>query len=142
MGFDILPMTKEMLRSNPEQFLEVDRVIGRDFWVIDNFLVELPKKWELSSVALDNGFLVGFLVASEKNASIHIHRLAVGSLWQSKGVGEALVRALLEKVHDAHIPITLNVDTHNSRAVSFYVRMGFSAVQQGIDKIEMKRLSL
>ncbi|HRJ30850.1 MAG TPA: GNAT family N-acetyltransferase [Cyclobacteriaceae bacterium] len=134
-------MSKEMLQNNIGQFLEVDRVIGRDFWAIDNFLIELPRKWQLSFVAFDDDLLVGFLVASEKNASIHIHRLAVRREWQSKGIGEALVRGLIECMRHERLPITLKVDTLNSRAVSFYARLGFSVVQKENDRIEMKRLS-
>ncbi|MBL7849455.1 MAG: GNAT family N-acetyltransferase [Cyclobacteriaceae bacterium] len=140
MSLSILPMTKEFLRSNIEEFLKVDEVIGRDFWIIDNFLVELPEKWELSFMALNGGLLVGFLIASRKITSIHIHRLAVRSQWQSKGIGETLIRRLFEETRYAHLPITLKVDTHNARAVSFYIRLGFSVVHQDNDRTEMKRL--
>jgi predicted GNAT family N-acyltransferase len=69
-----------------------------------------------------------------------IGRMAVRKAWRGKGVGAALMRALLGAARDAGMTaITLHAQTH---AAGFYRRFGFSArggefEEAGIAHVEM-----
>jgi predicted GNAT family N-acyltransferase len=69
-----------------------------------------------------------------------IGRMAVRRAWRGKGVGAALMRALLdEALHSGMTRLVLHAQTH---AAGFYRRFGFSArggefVEAGIPHLEM-----
>ena len=70
----------------------------------------------------------------------HIGRMAVLARWRGRGVGSALLDALLERAKARRMPsVRLNAQTH---AAGFYRRFGFAAdgaefVEAGIPHVEM-----
>jgi ribosomal protein S18 acetylase RimI-like enzyme len=120
-------LTKEKLKEQLAVLLAVDAATPGQHWTAENFLYDLPDKWELSFFSTSDGQEVsGFVIASSKNETIHIHRLAVGGNFQVRGIGKQLVevvksRALNRKVRS----ITLKVATQNASAILFYHKLGF-----------------
>lgn len=83
-------LTKARLRDNLPKFFEIEREIIEEqgegtiisAWDEAAFLSDLPEKWELSRVALDDGDPVGFLIVSVKQAAdgvqcVHSHRIEI-----------------------------------------------------------------
>jgi len=70
----------------------------------------------------------------------HIGRMAVLARWRGRGVGSALLDALLERAKARRMPsVRLNAQTH---AAGFYRRFGFAVdgvefVEAGIPHVEM-----
>ncbi len=104
--------------------------LGRDLawenWTIENLLIDLPSKWELSFVAVSSAGPVGYGVASRKPDAVHLHHLIVGPAWRGSGVGRELLRrvtagALAVGARD----VSLKVHRDNVRAIAFYERLGF-----------------
>lgn len=91
-------------------------------WQLRHFAQVLPGKHELSAAAVAGGSAVGFLVASRKPASVHVHRLAVDPDRWGTGIASTLLARLLAQ--SDHV-VTLNCDPQNQRALAFYVRAGF-----------------
>ncbi|MBZ5647584.1 MAG: GNAT family N-acetyltransferase [Acidobacteriia bacterium] len=104
---------------------------SHESWGESQFLLELPEKWELSRVVLDENAVCGFLIASRKGDLMHIHRFAVAEAQRSSGLGRRLLDELAGGGNERHAAgITLSVAAGNDRAVSFYERAAFSVVEQ------------
>jgi ribosomal protein S18 acetylase RimI-like enzyme len=134
----IQPISRRFLESSLNIFIQIDRVIKTDNWVAENFLSELPQKWDLSLAALLDDAIIGFLIASRKKESLHIHRLAVKHEYQSKGVGKMLLLELLTLGEKYAMPTTLKVDCSNEGAINFYKRLGFNVQSRNGNNFEMR----
>ena len=138
---EIADLKKGFLIERMSGFLEIDKVIQQELWNESNFLSDLPNKWDLSLIAMFNKKLIGYLIASRKEFSVHIHRLAIAQKFQSDGVGRAMVLRLTEKVESFKLPIMLKVHQENIRAVKFYQKLGFKNVGKSRTNIEMQYLT-
>ncbi|WP_440954688.1 GNAT family N-acetyltransferase [Methanosarcina sp. Mfa9] len=122
-------LEKEMVLKNLDDLIKIDREIPDDPWKIDNFLIDLDRKWEFSLVALENSHIIGFLICSLKNNQIHIHRIAVLAEYQNKKVGSALISSLFDECYEHNIKrITLKVKNVNSGGHKFYKKYGFKII--------------
>ena len=93
----IKPLTKEKLKELLPAFLDIDAGTLGEQWIDENFLYDLPDKWQLSFFSSnDTHDVMGFIIASSKTEAIHIHRLAVDRHFQSKGIGQQLVEMVKE----------------------------------------------
>lgn len=119
----------EHIQQHLNQLKEIAADIPKEAWDISEYLFELPEKWHYSVIAFDEKHQVaGFIIASKKDASVHIHKYAVHPHYRSQNLGRYLLAILEKKVRQSfHLPvITLYVDKSNERAISFYVREGFT----------------
>lgn len=71
-------------------------------------------------VYINHGNVVGY-VSWEQNSQ-HIHELGVCESHQRRGIGSALLAAVIEQLPT---PITLHVDKNRSYLINFYNRAGF-----------------
>ena len=98
-------------------------------WQETNFLRPLPQKWNLSHIAwaLERD-PVGFWIVSKKSTDlVHTHRVAVHPRWQGHGVGQRLLKSVLQASQEINArQLTLMVIAGNRPAISFYERLGFS----------------
>ncbi len=136
----ISDLKKNFLSERIDAFIEIDKVIGHELWGQENFLSEMPDKWDLSLVALFNDELIGYLIASRKELSIHIHRLAIDQQFQSAGVGKSMVSKLVTKAKLWKLPISLKVHYENLHAIAFYQKIGFKVVGKSNSNLEMQFL--
>jgi GNAT superfamily N-acetyltransferase len=83
-------------------------------------------KGELVMVARIDGVPVGFISIWMKDH--FIHHLYVDNDYQSKNIGTELLKAAIEKTH---LPITLKCLENNAKAVEFYFKKGFAAIERG-----------
>jgi ribosomal protein S18 acetylase RimI-like enzyme len=123
------PLTESFLAEHIQDFTRMARRnIVNEYWEATHFLAPLNKKWEYSFYVQDHGgTLVGFLVASQKEQSIHIHKFVVDSKFQRGGIGSRMVDHLLQQ---SSRTITLKVDQENAKAISFYKQKGFVIVSE------------
>jgi hypothetical protein len=83
-------LSKDQLSINLAKFLEIEQEIIAEqgegtvitAWDANAFLSDLPEKWELSRVVLENQKPVGFLIVSVKKAAdgqlcVHSHRIEI-----------------------------------------------------------------
>lgn len=61
-----------------------------------------------------------------------VHTIGVDPAWQGKGIGKALLRAMLRIADRFHAPVFLEVRTDNAAAISLYTAHGFE--QLGLRK--------
>lgn len=119
-------LDKEKAIKNIKELIKIDNVIQDDPWKEDNFLLSLNYKWELSLIALEKNEIIGFLICSLKENSIHIHRIAVIPEYQNKKVGSLLMETLIDNCNKLEIKkVTLKVKNNNYDAFKFYKKLGF-----------------
>ncbi len=94
---------KKILELNEDELLKLEELDGKlildygisfsnEIWNISNFKYKLPKKFDYSFVLLENDVTIGYVVASEKNNAVYIHRFAVSK----KGRGKIFFQELLK----------------------------------------------
>lgn len=111
-------------------------------WDDGHFRNELPDKWVCSAIAERSGEAVGFVIASRKVTSVHIHRIAVVASLRGTGLGTALLQYVAACALDLGFEsVTLRVAKENRLAVALYERRGFrvSAAVRGL--LEMTALA-
>ena len=126
----ILSLNKQVVLENVNRLMEIDKVIeGEENWGLDNFLMDVDKKWEYSFMATDEDDILGFIICSIKNGSLYVHRLAVASEHQAKRVGTILLNYVCELASKRNLKsVMLQVKKSNTGAIKFYERNGFKKV--------------
>lgn len=122
----ICKLKKSYLESYIEEFKEILRDIPYEYWEEEHFLKELNDKWNYSLVAQDSQSVIGYIIASNKIDSIHIHKFMVGMNWRSQGVGLELLQNFENLcLSKSKSLITLKVYITNEKGIKFYLRNGF-----------------
>ena len=118
-----------MAIENMNRLIEIDKVILDEPWVEDNFLMALNGKWENSFVALEGTDIVGFVICSVKGENLHIHRFAVATEYQERGVGTLLIEHLFINCNEHNIKyVTVKSKKNNDKALRFYERRSFKTI--------------
>lgn len=134
MNLEITPLSKNLAEKHADRFLSFTEDQEWESWTIENLLQDCPGKWERSFCALIAGVPVGYLIASEKEKSIHIHHLAIEKAHRRNNIGYLLVRHLENQILSTglSLPLTLKVFRHNAEAKNFYHRLKF---EDGVEEI-------
>lgn len=96
-------------------------------WTKDNFLYELPKKWQFSFAAYEGTRLTGFCFASNKITGVYyIHLLFIASSERGKSFGGKMIEHAKKIALDNNIhSIELRCPETNQTALAFYKKQGF-----------------
>jgi len=125
MNFTIKVLTRDFVQQNIDEFIRIAKEnIADEYWGKSHFLAELNNKWIYSQAVISKERkVIGFLIASEKDEAIHIHKFIVDASVQRAGVGTSMLRFLIGK--RTAKPIMLKVHIENKKAIAFYERKGF-----------------
>ena len=128
-NFKIEVLQKEFLVDHIQEFIYIASDIPKESWVIENYIYELPEKWNLSLIIRDvkSQILTGFIITSDKGTYYHIHKYAVHPDFRSSGIGYRLLQFFEQSIRQLakHSTIGLFVDSGNESAIRFYTRNGF-----------------
>ncbi len=83
-------------------------------------------KGEVIFVAILDDIPIGFISIWMKDN--FIHHLYIDQKYQGKSIGTELLKAAIQKTK---LPITLKCLENNTKAVEFYLKKGFFAVERG-----------
>lgn len=116
---------------------ELEKVLfpGESPWTRAMFEYELGLEhtWYVCGVEKHTGEVIGYAglarMGPEWEPEFEVHTIGVDPRWQGRGVGRALLEALLAR---ACGPVYLEVRTDNAPAIALYERYGF--VKIGIRK--------
>jgi ribosomal protein S18 acetylase RimI-like enzyme len=124
MDFNLITLTRKFLQDNVEEFISLNKSnLRNEYWNADHFLAELNRKWDLSFyVTNEEDKVVGFLIASEKEQSIHIHKFVVDQSVQKIGLGRRMLERIISQTTK---PVTLKVEIENVNASQFYLKNKF-----------------
>jgi [ribosomal protein S18]-alanine N-acetyltransferase len=106
------------------QVVAIERRAFTTPWSLAMFVLELSKPSGVCLAAESAGELVGYVICSRYDTVWHVMNIAVDPDRLRRGIGSALLGALLERVGpDAQI--TLEVRRSNHVAFAMYERFGF-----------------
>ena len=122
-------LTKELLISRLNEIIKISKeAIPRENWSEENYLYELPRKWELSRVVIVDDKIVGYTIISEKESSLHLHKIVVKKNSRGKGIGRMLLQNL-EEIGEKSV--TLKVGIENIDAKKFYASLNYIKICEG-----------
>ena len=122
-----------LLASDAARCAELERMLfpGDDPWSERAFREELLAGFHYVAARLDDGgaeTLVGYAGLALMGTDAEVHTIGVDPAHQGRGIGRALLRALLEAADAAHATVFLEVRTDNEAAHALYVSEGFAVV--------------
>ena len=86
--------------------------------------------WEM---LIDEGNPIGYLVCKIESDKLYISKIYLKAETRGKGLGKLLLNRAVELAKQHHKnPIYLNVNKHNMDSISFYERMGFVKIDEGV----------
>ena len=72
---------------------------------------------------------IGRVVVDRSAAVLHLVDLAIVPQWRDRGIGTAIMRALMDDARAAEIPVRLEVAATDDPAVRLYLRLGFIPIE-------------
>lgn len=127
MDFSVTLLDADSLARYLPDLEKIDEETIGEKWEPRHFQLELPSKWECSWMAMLEQKVIGFVIASLKPESIHVHRIAVHPTFRGQGIGVQLLRRVAEcGLARNQSFLTLVVSENNRGAIRFYERLGFA----------------
>ncbi|HEU0087660.1 MAG TPA: ribosomal protein S18-alanine N-acetyltransferase [Pseudonocardiaceae bacterium] len=116
-----------LLASDAQRCAELERLLfpDDDPWHPDAFRQALAAGHHYLA-AREDGSLIGYGGLARTGRDAEVHTLAVDPAHQGRGVGRALLRALLERAAGA--AVFLEVRTDNEAAIALYRSEGFTVI--------------
>jgi len=113
-----------MMAADAQHCAELERLLfdGEDPWRAEAFLAALAAGHHYLA-AREGGSLIGYAGLARTGGEAEIHTLAVDPAYQGRGIGRALLRAMLD--HAAGATVFLEVRTDNEPAIQLYRSEGF-----------------
>jgi len=120
-------------RTDLARCAELERILfeGDDPWRESAFRAELDAGHHYVGAYVESG-LVGYaglaLRGMRGDAEANVHTIGVDPAWQGKGIGRALLRALLALADEFAAPVFLEVRTDNAAAIGLYEAHNFTRI--------------
>lgn len=73
----IKQLDKQIAEELSNSILDLEKFVnnvGGPDWTKENLLKDLPKKWDLSFLIMNDVKIIGYIIASDRNKCYHIHR--------------------------------------------------------------------
>ena len=140
MNISIEPFSAEFFLAKEAEFLSITADIPGDYWQRAHFLADLPEKWALSFAVLDKGIAIGYAILSRPEmARVHLHHFMVHVDRRGDGRGSKMIEECVRRATAASAQIlSLKVAINSNAAQRFYVRHGFSQVEQEGDYFRLE----
>lgn len=140
--FFVKQLTQKLCIKYKQEILDIINIIPYIHWTAEDLFSNredlYKRKWNYSYIVFDRedniiGVLIAyFRISDEKHIfdSLYIHRLAIVSEYQHRGIGTKLLNYFINKSF-MEIPWLLNISVQtnnnlgNSNVISFYHKIGF-----------------
>ena len=122
---DIRSMTEDHIFA----VAQLEKICFDDPWSEKSIASELQNPLSMWLVATNKDMVVGYVGSQSVMGEADMMNLAVHPDWRKKGIGEALVQALVSALREENVAsLTLEVRASNEPAKRLYYRSGFSEV--------------
>ena len=119
-------MIVPMQQSHIAQIAALEKRCFSDPWSENSVRSELMNPLSLWLVAQDGGKVVGYVGSQSVAPEADVMNLAVAPEWRNKGIGRALMTALIAQLHSRGITaLFLEVRVGNTPAQNLYRSLGF-----------------
>ncbi|PRX44007.1 ribosomal-protein-alanine N-acetyltransferase [Prauserella shujinwangii] len=143
------PLRREHIR----RCVEIERILfpGDSPWPAGAFHAELDAGGYYLVALTDDEQVAGYaglaIAGVPGDWETSVHTIGVDPAYQGRGIGTALLRAVLDRADELRAPVFLEVRTDNDNAIRLYERHGFTRVgvrrryyqPSGADAYTMKR---
>ena len=133
----IKDLTSENISFYLKKLMDIEKQIEWSPWNEENFLKEIPAKWNLSFVYECADKVLGFAILSQKSPGcIHLHRLVVSPESQGTGIGKKMLKEMFLRCQTQRIKfLSLYVPRNNEIAIKFYEAEGFVTLFSEVEKL-------
>lgn len=122
-------ISESFLNQHINEFLIIEKQHNlQPIWEESNYLLPLDLKYEYSVQVSSGSELIGYIISSQKELSVHIHRFMVNKGFTHNGIGTQLLKFYLDNIYSSSDNITLKVHQENVTAINFYLKNGFKKV--------------
>lgn len=119
----------EMTLETAAQVAQLEAICFADPWSEKSVVSELSNPLSLWLVALDGARVAGYVGSQSVEGEADMMNVAVHQDFRRRGVGQALVNALVEKLEKRGVhSLTLEVRISNESAIGLYEKLGFAQV--------------
>ncbi|WP_461208440.1 GNAT family N-acetyltransferase [Desulfocurvus sp. DL9XJH121] len=135
-------LSVETVEESLQKLLAVAADQSDEYWTRDNFLRDLPGKWDLSFAVFLNSDLVGYAVLSNKDSrTVHLHHFMLRSDCRGEGLGGLMLAEVEARSRRAGAKVlSLKYRADNDRVRAFYERAGFGVVGQNAPYRHMAKI--
>ena len=118
-----------MQEEDAAEVAAIERTLFSQPWSEDGFKRSLSSPYTIYLLARMDGVIAGYAGLLRTFDEADITNIAVRSKMQGKGIGEMLLRSLMEQGRrEGIVRFTLEVRSSNERAVRLYEKCGFASV--------------
>ena len=122
-------MIVPMQQSHIAQIAALEKRCFSDPWSEASVRSELSNTLSYWLVAEEDGKLIGYVGSQSVPPEADVMNLAVAPEWRNKGIGRALMTALIAQLHSRGITaLFLEVRVGNTPAQNLYCSLGFAEV--------------
>ena len=123
-------MTIEIMeQSHVTGIADIEKLCFHDPWSENSIAGELGNDLALWLVALEGDAVVGYVGSQTVLGWTDMMNVAVHPDYRRKGVGEALIRMLMQMLRERKCEcLTLEVRASNAGAIALYEKLGFQEV--------------
>ncbi|NOY77498.1 MAG: ribosomal protein S18-alanine N-acetyltransferase [Calditrichaeota bacterium] len=141
-------LVRRMVSEDIETVTELELLCFKDAWSEKHFRHEVENsRVSVPIVAEIKGEMVGYMISWFVEDEIHIANIAVSPLYRKRGIGECLLRTILEEGQKrGRVFAYLEVRVSNVAAIQLYKKFGFTAAgirsryyQNGEDALLMEK---
>ncbi|OIO62132.1 hypothetical protein COY26_00835 [Candidatus Woesearchaeota archaeon CG_4_10_14_0_2_um_filter_33_10] len=132
-------LNKITLNENIETFLSIERDYAEP-WNKENFLMDMPYKWQLSKYITFENNIAGFIIGSLSNKTVSLHRFMVDKNYRRLGLGIQVYQEFEENCRKKSgvEKIVLKVLAENKSAILFYNKLGYK-IREEFEYLKIKR---
>ena len=137
---EIKTLNKQLTTKMLNTLIDIDQKILQRFgnlfssesWDENNFLLDLPGKWELSFIALFDDRPIGFCICSLlDDDKCYIYRIAVSEEYKGRNIGKQMLFTLFKKCIERGVKkVVLEVNKENTLALGFYNKLKFRIIEK------------
>jgi len=84
------------------------------------------------------GERIGRIVVNRPGTMVHIVEHAIVPQLRNRGIGTAIMHALMDEAVQARVPLRLKVASSNDPSMKLYLRLGFAPIEEVPAYIEME----
>lgn len=121
---------REMNLADVPAIANLEKICFSDPWSENSITSELHNRLSYWLVAEDNGQIAGYIGSQSVLDGADVMNLAVSPSYRRQGIGQALIKELVEHLRQRDIiALLLEVRVSNTPAIALYEKLGF--VQAG-----------
>jgi len=129
---EIWNFTPNLFADCRSSILSIAEDQPEEYWEDKHFLMDLPRKWDFSFVVMNERQPVGYAILSTPEAGrLHLHHFMASPSSRGSGLGSQMLEEVVTRgKNSACRMITLKVARSSERSQKFYLKRGFSVMDQ------------